>query len=596
MRTLRRYLCLFLSLFGLSEAGFTQPVKTQGRPNIVVLLVDDLGFMDFGIYGGEARTPTIDRLAKNGMMFTNMHASPACAPSRAMLMTGTDSHLAGVANLPEMLPEEFQSKPGYAGVLNDRVQTIATRLKEVNYNTYVAGKWHLGHDDYTLPNKRGFDRSFILGASGANNFKAQGYLPMKPTAEWYADGLEVDLPSDFYSSKTYIDKTISFHQQEKNKDKPFFAYIAFQAIHAPIQAPKKFVEPYRTSYAAGWDKLRQSRFAKAKKLGIISPNAELNDAFAQFPKWEELSVEDQKMYTTDMAVTAGMIEAMDFHIGRYVDYLEDEGLIDNTIFIITSDNGPEGTEYHSTVMKWAQRQGYHRNFDKFGAEGYYGATGPEFAHAMASPFSYFKYYAGEGGVRVPFIMSGNIIPQGIQSNSFCFFTDIAPTLYDLAGISPKANKGYAPITGKSMLAHITDPTRPIYSENEGVGLESGNSSAYFLNGYKIVKNNIPLGDNIWHMHHLPTDPGETKDLALTQPALFQEMLSKYQEYAAAVGVIEMPEGYSAEREVTKKSYTAIFKPVLPIVLGIIICIVVFFIWRTNRKKGESKTTKLKLED
>lgn len=589
IRALYRYVCLFFSLFGFNESGFTQHDTTQVLPNIVVLLVDDLGFMDFGIYGGEARTPTIDRLAKKGMMFTNMHASPACAPSRAMLMTGTDSHLAGIANLPEMLPEEYQNKPGYAGVLNNRVQTIATRLKEVNYNTYAAGKWHLGHDEHTLPNKRGFDRSFILGASGANNFEAQGYLPMKPTAQWYADGAEVDLPDDFYSSKTYIDKTISFHQEEKNKDKPFFAYIAFQAIHAPIQAPKEFVEPYRTTYSAGWDKLRLSRFEKAKELGFISPNAVLNDIFPQFQKWEELSVEDQEMYTTDMAVTAGMIEAMDFHIGRYVDYLEEEGLLDNTIFIITSDNGPEGTAYHSTVMKWAVRQGYHRNFDKFGDKGYYGATGPEFAHAMASPFSYFKYYAGEGGLRVPFIMSGNGIPQGIQSNSFCFFTDIAPTFYDLVGLSPTANEGFVPITGKSMLAHITDPAQPIYGEDEGVGLESGNSSAYFLNGYKILKNNIPLGDNAWHMHHLPTDPGETKDLAFVQPVLFQKMLSKYQEYASEVGVIDMPDGYSAEREVTKKSVAAILKSALPLLFAIIICIALFFIWRKRRKQIKGKT-------
>ena len=310
---------------------------------------------------------------------------------------------------------------------------------------------------------------------------------------------------------------------------------------------------------------------------------ELNDVFPQFQKWEELSEEDQEMYTTDMAVTAGMIEAMDFHIGRYVDYLEEEGMMDHTIFLITSDNGPEGTAYHSTVMKWAERQGYHRDFDKFGAKGYYGATGPEFAHAMASPFSYFKYYTGEGGVRVPFIMSGNNLPQGTQSNVFCFFTDIAPTLYDLVGLSPTANEGYAPITGKSMLAHITDPAQPIYGENEGVGLESGNSSAYFLNGYKIVKNNIPLGDNIWHMHHLPTDPGETTDLASLQPVLFQEMLSKYQEYATAVGVIEMPEGYSAEREVTKKSLVALLKPVFFFLLIIIISIVLYFIWRRVKK-------------
>ena len=588
MRSLSRGVYLFGCLFGLMYSVLAQSDTTQPAPNIVLILVDDSGLMDLGVYGGEARTPNIDRLARNGMMFTNMHASPACAPSRAMLMTGTDSHLAGVANLPEMLPEEYQSKKGYAGVLNDRVQTIATRLKELDYHTYALGKWHLGHDEHTLPTQRGFDRSFILGASGAHNFKAQGYLPMKPMAHWYADGKEVDLPDDFYSSKTYIDKAISFHQAEKNKDHPFFSYIAFQAIHAPIQAPAEFVEHYRDTYAAGWNTLRVNRYERAKELGFIPPDAELNDVFPQFRKWEELSEAERAVYTLDMAVTAGMIEAMDFHIGRYISYLTEEGLMDNTIFIVTSDNGPEGAEYHSTVFKWAVRQGYHRDFDNLGAKGYYGAHGPEFANALASPFSYFKYYAGEGGLRVPFIMSGQQLPQDVQSHAFCFFTDIAPTIYDLVGLSPSANEGYAPITGKSMLPHIKDRNQSIYDSDEGVGLESGNSSAYFVNGYKIVKNNIPFGDNTWHLHHLESDPGETQDLASQEPKRFQEMLSAYEAYAKAVGVIKMPEGYFAEREVTKKSVFVLAKPILPFLFGIPVCLILFFIWWRRRRnpKGE----------
>lgn len=559
------------------------PLDSIKRPNIVIFLVDDSGLMDFGAYGGEAHTPNIDRLAQRGMMFTNMHASPACAPSRAMLMTGTDSHLAGVANLPEMLPKAYQSKPGYAGVLNDRVQTIATRLKEVNYNTYAVGKWHLGHDEHTLPTKRGFDRSFILGASGASNYEAKGYLPMKTTAQWYADGAPVDLPENFYSSKTYIDKAISFHQEEKNKDSPFFSYIAFQAIHAPIQAPKEFVDHYKSTYAAGWDELRLSRYEKAKDLGFIPQDAALNDVFPQFRKWEALTSEEQEMYVMDMAVMAGMLEAMDYHIGRYVDFLTKAGLIDHTIFIITSDNGPEGADYHSYVLKWAQKQGYHRDIDKFGAEGFYGATGPEFANAMAAPFSYFKYYSGEGGLRVPFIMSGPTIPQNTKTDAFCFFTDIAPTIYELAGLSTSANPGYAPLTGKSMLPHIKDANQAIYGQDEGVGLESGNSAAYFLNGYKIVKNNIPYGDNTWHLHHLPSDPGETKDLAAEEPALFQKMLTEYQAYAERVGVIEMPEGYYAEKEVGKKSLTTMLKPALPFLLVLGVGLVGFLVWRRRRK-------------
>ena len=588
MNSLNRYVILLVLAARLCIPASAQSDSTHVPPNIVLILVDDAGFMDFGAYGGEANTPHIDRLAMTGMMFTNMHASPACAPSRAMLMTGTDSHLAGVANLPEMLPKEFQSKPGYGGVLNNRVQTIATRLKEAQYNTYASGKWHLGHDENTLPTKRGFDRSFILGASGASNYEAKGYLPMKSTAQWYADGAVADLPEDFYSSKTYIDKTISFHREEQNKDRPFFSYIAFQAIHAPIQAPKEFVDPYRSTYNEGWDKLRASRYEKAKELGFIPQDAGLNDVFPQLRKWDELSKEEQEMYSTDMAVTAGMLEAMDFHIGRYLDYLSAEGLMDNTIFIVTSDNGPEASAaYHGVTRIWAKTLGYHRDFDRYGGKGYYGATGPEFANAMASPFSYFKYYTGEGGLRVPFIMSGKNIPQNVSSDTFSFFTDIAPTIYDLVGLSTSANEGYVPITGKSMLPHLIDINTPVYGKDEGVGLESGNSSAYFLNGYKIVKNNIPIGDNSWHLYHLPTDPGETKDLSAQNPILFQKMLSEYQDYAAMVGVIQMPEGYHAEREVGIKSAIALFKSALPFLFAIISCIAMFLVWRKRKKQLET---------
>lgn len=590
MAALSPYLTALFLILGLYTSN-AQSDTAGTPPNIVLILVDDAGLMDFGAFGGEARTPNIDRLAENGMMFTNMHASPVCAPSRAMLMTGSDSHLTGVANLPEMLPEEFQNKPGYGGVLNDCVQTIATRLKEANYNTYVTGKWHLGHDENSLPTSRGFDRSFILDASGADNYEPRGYLPFKPTAQWHADGKETDLPDDFYSSKTYIDKIISFHQEEKNRDHPFFSFVSFQAIHAPIQAPKEFVEHYKSTYQAGWDQLRLSRFESAKQLGFITQHAKLNDALPSFRRWDELTKEEQEKYVTDMAVTAGMLEAMDYHIGRYVNYLREEGLMDNTIFIITSDNGPDGAaDYHKrAAIKWAHKNGYHQDFDQYGGKGYYGAIGPEFAHAMASPFSFFKYYTGEGGLRVPLIISGKNIPKQLKSDVFCFFTDIAPTIYDLVGLPTSANQGYAPITGKSMLPHINNPERSVYSKDEGVGLEAANSSAYFLNGYKIVKNNIPLGDNTWHLYHLISDPGETNDLAAAQPALFQKMLSAYQAYAKTVGVIQMPEGYSAVGVVGEKSAVVILKSALPLLLSLIILgLVVFFIW-WKRKRSQANS-------
>ncbi|NJL12378.1 MAG: arylsulfatase [Microscillaceae bacterium] len=578
-----------LVFIGLSNLVYSQNKPTNpSKPNIVLILIDDSGLMDLGVFGGEARTPNIDRLANNGMMFTNMHASPVCAPSRAMLLTGTNSHLAGVANLPEFLPAEYQGKPGYGGVLNDKVQTIATRLKELYYNTYAAGKWHLGHDENTLPNRRGFDRSFILGSSGANNYQAKGYLPMKPVAHWYADGKETELPNDFYSSKSYIDKIISFHQQEKKKNQPFFSYIAFQAIHAPVQAPKKFVNHYLDTYKQGWDKIRERRFKKAKEMGIIPKNAKLGAPFTPLKKWEELSKEEQKDYAMSLAVTAGMLEAMDYHIGRYIAYLKKEGLFENTVFIVTSDNGPDGAEYVSNLyLMNAVGLKYHRDYQNKPEKDYYGSLEPGFATAVAAPFDYFKYYTGEGGLRVPLIISGPNLPKQTRSDVFCFFTDIAPTIYDLLGLSTSANKGFAPITGKSMLPHIKDANVPVYARGEGIGLEAANSAAYFLDGYKIVKNNIPLGDMEWHLYDLVNDPLERNDLVNSNPELFQKMLVGYQKFAKEVGVIEMPKGYSASGEVTKKSMRVLFWKFSPYFLALLLFIIglIIGIWRWRRKKS-----------
>lgn len=588
MRILHYILIPAIAATMVSHVHAQGDTAAQRKPNIVLILVDDSGLMDFGAFGGEARTPNIDRLAREGLMMTNLHASPVCAPSRAMLLTGTDSHLAGVANLPEMLPEEYQRKEGYAGVLNDRVETVASRLKDAGYNTYATGKWHLGHDEKTLPPGKGFERSFILGGSGAHNSSTMGYLPMKPVAHWYADGQEAELPEDFYSSKTYIDKTISFHEEEQDTASPFFSYIAFQAIHAPMQAPKEFVEPYRAVYAKGWDQLRQDRFEKAKALGIIPPGAQLNAMFPDARKWSELSVEDQAEYSIDMAMMAGMLEAMDYHVGRYVEYLTQQGQMDNTIFIVTSDNGPDGADY-SKGMVWAKRKGgYHRDFEGQGGKDYFGYLGSEAANAMASPFSYYKYYTGEGGLRVPLILHGRGLPRGAKSNAFCFFTDIAPTIYDLLGLPTTNKEGRAPITGRSMLAHIRDFSKPVYGPGEGVGLETAGSSAYFLDGFKVVKNNIPLGDNQWYLYDLRTDPGETHDLKAEQPKRFQEMLAAYEAYATAVGVLKMPEGYSASGEVAKKSIRKMAGDAAPYLVAVLAGIVALVIWIRRRRKQRAK--------
>jgi len=563
---------------------FAQKYTSTQQPNIVLILVDDAGIMDLGAYGGEAATPNIDALAQRGMMFTNYHSSPVCAPSRAMLLTGSDSHLTGVPNIPEFLTKKQQQLPGYQGILNDKVKTVATRLKAAGYNTYMTGKWHLGHTETTLPSKRGFDRTFILDASGASNYVAKGYLPIKATAEWHQDGKVVSLPKDFYSSKTYVDKMMEFMNEEQDNRKPFFAFLSFQAVHVPVQAPREFVEKYRETYKDGWLALREKRFAKAKQLGLVPETMTMGEMLPVLRKWESLSKAEQQEAANDMAVHAAMLEAMDYYLGRYIAYLKEKGLFDNTVFVITSDNGPEGAYPQGVAIfnPWMKWQGYHRDQTRLGEKNYYGVIGTEFANATASPFSFFKTYTGEGGLRVPLIVSGKNIPQG-QNAAFTMVTDVTPTLLEIAGVNLTTLQSAVPFTGKSLHPLLRGEADRIYAPDEPVGIESAGSAALFKGDWKIVKNAKPHGDLIWRLYNIAADPGETKDLSKENPQLFAEMISDYEAYAKKCGVIDLGADYEAHKVVLGKVKRMAMNAILPWFIGFVLLVIGWRFWRKTRR-------------
>ena len=579
---LRYLLNVFLGIFIIS-IPFKLFAQIEQPPNIVLILADDLALMDFGVYGGEAATPNIDKLTKEGTMFTNYHTSPSCAPSRAMLLTGYDSHLTGVPNLPLFLPPEQVTYPGYEGVLNDKVKTVATHLKQNGYKTYISGKWHLGHTESTLPSKRGFDRSFILDASGADNYEHKAYLPTQSKPAWFEDGKEIDLPEDFYSSRNLVDKMIDFMTEEPDKSQPFFSFLSFQAIHLPVQAPKEFVEKYEGVYDEGWDKLRLQRFEKAKELGLVSPESELSPMLPVLEKWEEQSAENKKRKAKAMAVNAAMIEAMDFHIGRYIQYLEEKGLMENTVFIITSDNGPEASD--PSLVKgmgvWLKWVGYHRDYERLGEKGSWNFIGPEFASAAAAPSSFFKFYAGEGGLRVPLIISGASLPNAQKKNALTFVTDITPTILEIAGVENNT-PNQVEFTGRSLYPLINNLTEQVYQNDESIGIEAAGHSALFRGDMKIVRNGVPYGDAKWRMYNLKKDQGEVHDLALSEPELFKDMLNDYDAYTKKVNVLEMADDYDLMKEVQRKFKVKIIKNIRPWLIGLLVLIIFLFI-RKKRK-------------
>ena len=311
--------------------------QTDEHPNVVLILADDLGFTDIAPFGSEIDTPNIARLADSGLSFTNYHTAANCAPARAMLLTGVDSHRNGVPNIPESIPPEQLAYDHYQGVLSQNVVTLASLLRDSGYHTYMTGKWHLGHTPDLLPSARGFERTIAMADTGADNWEQRTYLPIYDEAHWYADGQKHTLPDDFYSSEYFIDKTIEFISANESDDKPFFAYIPFQAVHMPVQAPREFSDKYAGVYDQGWTVMREQRRLAAEEVGVIPENTDAIVTPGTL-NWNSLTEEQRDHHARRMEVYAGMVDAMDMHIGRLMTYLEGIGEYENTIFSLKTLN------------------------------------------------------------------------------------------------------------------------------------------------------------------------------------------------------------------------------------------------------------------
>lgn len=522
------------------------------RPNVVLILADDLGYTDISPFGSEINTPNIARLATEGLSFTNYHTAGSCAPARAMLLTGVDSHRNGVPNIPEALPPEQMAYDHYQGVLNDKVVTLASILQSTGYHTYMTGKWHLGHTPELLPSARGFDRTIAMADTGADNWEQRTYLPIYEQANWYADGQAHTLPDDFYSSEYFIDKTIEFIGSNADSDQPFFAYIPFQAVHMPVQAPREFSDKYAGVYNEGWEIMRSKRHAAAEAAGVIPQGAAANVTPGTLA-WDSLSAEQKRHHARRMEVYAGMVDAMDMHIGRLMTYLESIGEYDNTIFVFTSDNGAEGSSIvrpdgGSVLQQWFDIVGYNTDYDTLGERDSWNAIGPSNATIAASPLTYYKFHASEGGLRVPLVMSGpGIDRQGEMTDEFVFVTDLAPTILGLLDIDEHngdwQGREVEPIIGADFSPFLASDSSTVHSDAEAIGYELGGNSALFKGDYKIVINRTQQ-ETEWGLFNITIDPGETNNLAAARPELLNEMLADYENYVETNDVLPLPEGYN----------------------------------------------------
>ena len=569
-------------------------LSADERPNIVLLLADDLGFSDLGSYGSEINTPNLDELARRGVRFSNYHTAASCAPTRAMLMSGVDSHRAGVANMPESIPSDQRGHAGYEGTLSRNVVTVATRLRDAGYHTYMAGKWHLGKTPDLLPSARGFERTLAMADTGADNWEQKPYLPIYSKASWYEDGKETILPDDFYSSAFFIDKTIEYIDSNIADGRPFFAYVAFQAVHIPVQAPREYTEKYLGQYDDGWTELKKRRYEGARSAGVVKDGIEMSE-MPTTKDWSSLTQEQKRYESKRMAVYAGMIDAMDFHIGRLVTYLKAAGEYEKTIFIFASDNGAEPTDVLDPAQPlvsrffrfWMTTNNYNTDYETLGEKGSYSLIGSSFASSAVSPYSWYKFFSGEGGMRVPLLIAGTGSPDaGGVVDAFSWVTDIVPTILELAGVehSPGVYQGrqVEPLTGRSLLPVLDGSSSNVYADDEPVGYELGGNAALFKGAYKISINREPLGDGQWHLYQLDDDPGETRDLREIEPVIFQTMMQDYERYVRENKVLPVTGDYDQRKQVILYGLKKRLAGALPFATGFIVLLVLLFIWWRSR--------------
>ena len=581
MRIIRPLGTVLLVIASLGQSH----LALAARPNIVLVLADDLGFSDIAPYGSEISTPTLSALARNGIRFSNYHTAASCAPTRGMLMTGVDSHRNGVPNIPETISPEQAEHENYRGTLSHNVVTVASLLQDAGYHTYMAGKWHLGQPPDLLPYRRGFERTVSMGDSGADNWEQKPYIPIYARANWYADGERTTLPADFYSSRFLVDKIIEFIDSNRADQQPFFAYLPFQAVHIPVQAPREFTEKYLGVYDAGWDALREQRQARARQLGIIPADSGMV-RMSTTGDWDSYTPDEQRYQAKRMAVYAGMVDAMDHHLGRLVQHLKDIGEYDNTIFIFSSDNGAEasgGDNVRNPLMRLSLHMNdYTNDYDTLGEKGSFNSIGPSFASAAVGPLAYYKFYVGEGGMRVPLIISGEPLPAKDQwTSAFAWVTDITPTILDMAGVKPPSGhyggRAVEPVSGRSLLPLVRGEVGRVYAETESIGYELMGNLALFQGDYKVVLNRPPVGDGRWHLYNIVKDPGETQDLGEAMPERLQQMLAEYEAYAADNGVLAVPASYNQAFQGISNAIRERFTPQILLALLAFLTLLPFYI-------------------
>lgn len=522
----------------------------QEKPNIMMILLDDLGYSDLGVYGGEAETPHIDALTKESAQFTDFHAAPLCAPTRAALMTGQDPHQVGLGSMEDLAPPGVpQTTPGYKGSLEGDFTGIAEMLSEKGYDTYQVGKWHLGEEDGQTPQDLGFSENFTLYDAGASYFP-EGYRLSARVADpvdtviYERNGKTIDsLPDDFFATRSYTDEMLQMVDQSVDDDQPFFGYLAYTAPHDPLHVENKelidhYLDVYLDNY--NYEELRAGRIQKMAELNLIGNDVDTRWP-EQVPKWDSLTPEQQRDMAYRTAVYAAVIHEADEQIGRVIDRLKETGEYDNTLIVVASDNGPAANTHELYVRPGTES--WHSEFypflgevESYGHQGSFPSLGLPNAQASSGPFFHAKNTLYEGGIRVPMIIK---TPSSGKNgghrlvDTFAHVTDLYPTFADYAGADLRTTENLLGDSVRPLLEGTSDTIG-----DDEFGWEHFGHRAYRSGEWKLIFTPEPMGGTgEYALYNLATDPGETKDVIADHPDIAEELAEKWKQYAEENGAV-----------------------------------------------------------
>jgi len=515
----------------LASCSFSKKTKS---PNILLIVADDLGYADLGCFGSDIQTPHLDELANSGIRFSGFHTSPMCSPTRAMLISGNDNHIAGIG-----AQSRYTTHFGYEGQLSDRVVTIPELLQQAGYHTYMVGKWHLGKHQDSDPFNRGFENTFALYEGAGNHYTNQSALH-QGLSTYTENGKQVKWPDGEYSTDFYTDKIIAYIEANKEDNQPFFAYAAYTSPHWPLQVDTSYWHKYRGRYNQGYDYLKEQRLQSLKDAGIIPEGAKLPPSHKKVVPWNSLSEEEQRYEARKMELYAGMVDNLDVNIGRLIAYLKEIGEYENTLIVFMSDNGAAHRDFIQSEKYAGLKEYYNDDYDNMGSYDSYISYGPQWAEAGSSPFRYYKDYATQGGINTPLIVGGAMVNRtNVIHHGLATVMDLAPTFYEMANVSyPDQYMGRKvyPLKGSSMLPFVSGKADTIHSTNYVFGLEHA-GNAMVRKGYWKITNFIrPFNQANFALYNLNDDIGEQNDVKAQYPEVYKELMGEWESFVEEVKI------------------------------------------------------------